>query len=106
MSRFEDFQTAESNISGFQKEKQRTMSLERENDELKEELDMSKAEIGQLRHLVKLLNHEIARICGEIEEDEEDEPEPLGGFKEILHLVVPKPKRPPNVKFNFPRLRL
>lgn len=105
MSKFEDFQTAESNISELEKEKQRTMSLERENDELKEELDMSKAEIMQLRHLVKLLNHEIARICGEIEEDEEDEPEPLGGFKEIFDFV-PKPKRPPNVTFNFPRLRL
>ena len=54
MSMFEDFQTAESNISELEKEKQRTMSLERQNDELKEELDMSKAEIMQLRHLVKL----------------------------------------------------
>ena len=105
MSRFEDFQTAESNISELEKEKQRTMSLERQNDELKEELDMSKAEIMQLRHLVKLLNHEIARICGEIEEDEEGDPEPWGGFKEIFDFL-PKLKRPPTVKFDFPRLRL
>ena len=42
MSKFEDFQTAESNISELEKEKQRTMSLERQNDELKEELDSHK----------------------------------------------------------------